>query len=270
MENSQNTQEHALPSYGTDGSPVPAYEHAPLYEATSNSSNATEPSRSTSAVGITLTIDPTGLFIKDLHAAGDAPPIYTLSKTLNHVSSTTSIHVLRAGPKGTDTQPLRVYAIGEHFISPLHTRNKIFQNVTAARSHGFLVTANIREIVWDFSIHVPAKPGDFKAGVNPASFPVDPVYMIGNAPGPGTVQKHLLQFYHGKWINEDDEVVALEREGGEECAGMPVLNVTKELNPEWMDFLISAWCVTLWGEVGKRWRRLNGRKFSLGKFHFGK
>jgi hypothetical protein len=42
-------------------------------------------------------------------------------------------------------------------------------------------------------------------------------------------------------------VVALERDGGAEVGGMPVLSVTKDLDVEMMDFLLSAWCVTMWG-----------------------
>lgn len=67
----------------------------------------------------------------------------------------------------------------------------------------------------------------------------------------------MLRFYSGKCIDEDGEVIALEREGGVECKGMPVLSVTKHLGQEMMDFLVSAWCVTIWGEVGKRARRLS-------------
>jgi len=56
-------------------------------------------------------------------------------------------------------------------------------------------------------------------------------------------------------VSENDEVLALAREGGAYCAGMPLLSVVKYLDQGMMDFLISAWCVTLWGEVGKRARR---------------
>jgi hypothetical protein len=33
---------------------------------------------------------------------------------------------------------------------------------------------------------------------------------------------------------------------------MPVLSVIKKLDQEMMDFLISAWCLTLWRDIGKR------------------
>jgi hypothetical protein len=94
--------------------------------------------------------------------------------------------VKRADVQGWE---LTVYAIGEHFISPMHTRRQELQNVTVARSHGLFVTLGLRNIVWDFSTPVPATG----AGIfNPASYPVDPVSRIGTAPGRGTVQKHLL------------------------------------------------------------------------------
>jgi hypothetical protein len=48
-----------------------------------------------------------------------------------------------------------------------------------------------------------------------------------------------------------DEVVALEREAGAEVGGMPVLSVMRELDVEMMDFLVLAWCVTMWVEVGR-------------------
>jgi formate dehydrogenase maturation protein FdhE len=66
------------------------------------------------------------------------------------------------------------------------------------------------------------------------------------------LQEDLLRFYDGKWVDEKDEVLALAREGGAECGGMPVLSVIKKLDQEMMDFLISAWCVTLWRDIGMR------------------
>ncbi len=62
------------------------------------------------------------------------------------------------------------------------------------------------------------------------------------------------------------------RGGGAECEGMPVLSMIKDLDQEWMDFLVSAWCVTMWGEVSKRARRLSnssGGKLHVGKFSLG-
>jgi hypothetical protein len=265
-----NSKEASLPSYEHEHEheheheDVPSYEHAPDYETTTGP--AGRQARIPTGMHLNLTLDPTGTFIKTLPSS-DASPLYTLTKTLFRVSSTTSIHVKRPEANGDD---LEVYAIGEHFISPLHTKKRELQYVTAARSHGFLVSTGVREIVWDFSTRVRApieKDNDGK-DVNPSSYPTDPVYMIGTAPGPGTVEKHLLQFCKGEWVDADDEVVALEREGGAECEGMPVLSVTKELDQETMDFLVSAWCVTMWGQVGKRHRRSN--KSANSKFSFGK
>ena len=122
---------------------------------------------------------------------------------------------------------LTVYAIGGHFISPLHTRGRELQNSTAARSHGLLVSAGLRKLVRDFSTRVPTPNSEGASGINPASYPVDPVYMVGNGPDQGTVQKHPLSFSDGKW-EDDNEVVALEREGAE-VGGMLVLSAMKNL-----------------------------------------
>jgi len=159
--------------------------------------------------------------------------------------------VKRISTKGDE---VTVYAIGEHYIAPMHCRKQDLQTLTAARSHGpgFLFWTGLRKIVWDFSIHVRA-PGN--QIVDPSKFPVDPVYMIGTAPGPGVVQKHLFQFCEGQWVDEADEVVAIERVGGAEMGGMPVLSLMKDFDVDMMDLLVSAWCVTLWGELSKRARR---------------
>ena len=252
---------------------LPSYDHEPLAPSYEANSRPGKPHLLTT--GMNLTLDPTGMFIKAI-PANDAPPVYVLSATLLHVHSTTSIHVKR--PESQDAESLlTVYAIGEHFISPLqHTHNREYRHVTAARSHGFLVTAGVREIIWDFSTRVPLKKGEIEANANAPYVPTDPVYMIGTRPGPGTVQKHLLQLYRGKWVDDDDEVVALEREGGAECEGMPVLSVMRDLDVELSDFLVSAWCVTMWGEVGKRAKRMrkvsdggSSHRLSLGKFSLG-
>lgn len=234
-------REAALPSYEPEN--APSYEQAPAYDAAP---------RQAPTSGLNLTIDPTGMFITALPAS-DAPPLYTVTKTLLHVSSTTSIHVKRAD--AIQGGEVAVYAIGQHFISPLHSRKAELQNVTAARSHGLGVWVGLRKVVWDFSTHVAPPKTKNSAVVDPSRFPVDPVYMIGTAPGPGTVVKHLLQFSDGKWEDDNDEVVALEREGGAEVGGMPVLSVMKDLDVEKMDFLVSAWLVTLWEQVGKRAHR---------------
>ena len=144
-----------------------------------------------------------------------------------------------------------------------------------ARSHGALVTMNVRDVIWYFSTRSPAKGKDI-ATSSGFAYPTHPVYMIGTGPGPGTVHKQLLQFRKGQVLDPDDEIIALERDGGTECGGMPVLCVIKELNQEMLDFLVSAWLVTLWGQVGKKARRQStsnsvssGRKLSIGKFKIG-
>lgn len=148
---------------------LPAYEH----------SGAAAPSYSPGSTALTLTIDPTGLFIKSLPSS-EAEPLYTLNHTLLHVSSTASVHI-------TNSSTNNIYAIAEHFISPIPAPNsslsharRAFQYVTAARSHGALVTLGAREIVWDFSTRVPLPPGSPDS--NERTAPVDPVYMIGNSP----------------------------------------------------------------------------------------
>ena len=75
-------------------------------------------------------------------------------------------------------------------------------------------------------------------------------------------------------MRADDEILALEREGSvEECAGMPMLSLMREFDQDMMDFMVAAWCVMHWGDVGKRVRRMSkgtqtGGKL-LGKFHMG-
>lgn len=209
-----------------------------------------------------LALDPTGLFIKDL-SAKDTPPLYVLNASLLDVKMGSSIHIKRPHSTVGDNSYVPIYAIGDHFMSPLQTRKKLFQDILVARSHGLFVWARLREVVWDFSTRVPLKKGDGMDGLKAGGSvgPTDPVYLIGVGNGPGTVRKNLLQLYRGRWISfetvDEGETVGLEREGGAECEGMPVLSLTKDLDPETRDFLIAAWCVTLWGEVGKRARRLS-------------
>jgi hypothetical protein len=253
-----NTQGHALPSYEQEG--APPYEDAPSYDAVTSAGKM-----HVLSTELTLALDPTGMFIKRLPSS-DAPPIYTLSTSLLHVNIGSSVHVKRPVPKGGETSSLEVYAIGDRFIAPLQSRKPLLQNITVARSSGLLAAAHLREIVWDFyTFVVPKERQDPKA-----SFPaIADAALIGLNTNPYAVQKHLLRLYGGKWVDEDDEVLALEREGGAECEGMPVLSVTKHLDQEMMDLLVSAWCVTMWGDVGKRARRLSassGRKLSIGKF----
>lgn len=244
-----NADNNSLPAYGQDD--------APAYDS---SSGAGRPDATFAP--IVLALDPTGLYIKDL-SAKDSPPLYALNASLLNVTMGSSIHLRRLQSTGGDNSYVPMYAIGDHYMSPLHTRKKIFQEILVARSHGLFVWARLREVVWDFSTRIPLKKGEGMDGLRAGGSvgPTDPVYLIGIGNGPGTVRKNLLQFYRGRWVSfetsDEGETVALEREGGAECEGMPVLSLTKDLEPETRDFLIAAWCVTLWGEVGKRARRLS-------------
>ena len=241
---------------GSDTHTLPTYDRnvAPPYDPSTSTANP--------AGWMTITIDPTGVLVKKLPAS-DSAPLYYLSKTLLHVNMGTSIHVKRAaGEAGADSS-LDVWAIGDHYIAPTHTHRKLFKEILVARSHGLFVWARLREIVWDFSTRVALKKGEGMDGLKAGGSigPTDPAYLIGIANGPGTRRKTLFQSFSGKWIcyepNEEGEIIALEREGGAECAGMPVLSIQRELDQDMLDFLISAWLVTLWGELGKRVRRLS-------------
>ena len=92
--------------------------------------------------------------------------------------------------------------------------------------------------------------------------PSDAVALVGVDIGKvkETRRQQLYQMFGGQWIgyenNDKGELIALEREGGAECDGMPMLSIQKELGQDSLDFLVAAWLVTMWGEVGKRVRRL--------------
>lgn len=217
-------------------------------------SNPTAGAGHPAAGGMNITLDPTGMVVKKLPAS-DSTPLYYLNKTLLHVNTGTSIHVKRAEGGAGEDSSLEVWALGEHYMAPLHTHKKLLRDILVARSHGLLVWAHIRKIAWDFSTRVPLKEGEGMHGVDVGGV----VHQIGASPGPGTKRKNLLQMFDAQWVcyepNEDGEVIALEREGGAECANMPVLSIQKELDQDMLDFLVSAWLVTLWGEVGARVHR---------------
>ena len=256
-----NTMEHALPPYDHRG--APNIKELPSYE--------TDPSVGrlhALSAGPTLAIDPTGMFINEFPAR-DAQPRYSLSASLLKVNSRSSIYISRPTRSSHgETSSLNVYAIGYCFISPLHDRKMMQEDITVTRTHGLLAAANNKEIVWDFSTIVPQKSAD----------DVDEVDVLETngglfgKPPPGMVQKGLLRYYSENWVDGKGEVIALAREGGEACEGMPVLSVMKDLDLEMMDFLVSAWCVTMWGEVGKRARHMtksSGSKLSIGNFKLG-
>jgi hypothetical protein len=242
-------KEHALSQYEDiqDEVPLP-YEEAPAYEAGPSAS-------SENALGTTLTIDPTGMSVITL-PLGSAPPYYTFSKSLLHVNSFSSVDVSRPALNGGKS--VAVYAIAEEFISPLHHVRPDFKNVRVTRPTGLFAALGARKIVWSFSVQdpIPLKDGkkiDEQAKVDEGGTTGGYLWTVGN--GPIGVTRDLLRFFDQKWINDKDEVLALAREGSAECEGMPVLSVIKELDQGMMDFLISAWCVTLWGELGKRAHR---------------
>lgn len=261
--------DHALPSYERGGG-APSYEHAPSYDAAPRAGST--PAASTSP-GPTLTLDPTGMFIREIPST-DAPPLYTLNNSLLHVGLGSSVQVERSVRQGDQVTSVPVYTIGDRYISPLLSRKAMLQNISVARTSGIFAMAHLREIVWDFLTYVvPAKPqGEGAQAKKDYHPPTADGFLIGLTTDTRAVQRHLLRFYGGKCVGEDDEVLALERDGGVECGGMPVLSLTRTLDQEKMDLLVSAWCVTMWGQVGKRARRLSeasGRKLSIGKFKLG-
>lgn len=195
--------------------------------------------------GTNLTIDPTGMSIIEL-PLDSGPPRYTFNTTLLHVNVGTSVHIQRPDLDGS---PITVYAIGEEYISPMHTVRKQLRDVTAAHSHGMGIWVGLRHIIWDFSTRIPLKPGE---GADAMRGGTGSSGLMGFGTGPGTEKKSLLRFIDAKWLDYDDEVLAIQREGGAECKGMPVLSVVKDLDQQMMDFLVSAWLVTLWGQLGKR------------------
>jgi hypothetical protein len=228
-----------------DEEPIPYYEEVPAYEVGTSTSAG-------SSLGTIFTIDPTGMSIIEL-PLGSVPPHYTLSPSLLHVKSTASVKISR--PESNGEGAVDVYAIGDRFILPLRPVRRIFKDVTVARSSGLFAAIGLRKIVWDFSTQVPIPPKKSGEGGRLAEGGTAGGYLVTLGSDQIGVQKDLLRFFDGKWVDEDDEVLALAREGGPECQGMPLLSVVKYLDKGMMDFLISAWCVTLFGELSKRARR---------------
>jgi len=258
-----STKENALPSY--DHEETPNNEELPSYEVGPSGGRPHDLS-----VGPTLAIDPTGMFINELPRRDDAQPLYSLSASLLNVNSRTAIHISRATVSGGKPSSLAVYAIGYNFISPMHNRKPVLQDITVMRTHGLLSATG--KIEWHFNGNVRQSIADTDGPNTKKDAPLPLYDSPFGGPPPGMVQKLLLRNYDGKWLDDANEVIALAREGGEECEGMPVLSVVKDLDMEMIDFLVSAWCVTLWEELGKRARHMNrssGSKFSIGKFRVG-
>lgn len=236
-------KEHALYRSNFEDD-VPSYEDAPSYSVGTSSS-------ARNALGTTVTIDPTGMSVISL-PLGSGAPLYTFSSSLNHVHSLSpGIDISR--PDEHSAESLRIYSVAERFIEPLHPVKPSFKYVTAVRSTGLAAALGLRKTVWDFYTVAPipkeaggrTNPQHLSSGETAGDFLV----TLGSD-GIG-MQKDLLRFFDGRWVTEDDEVIALAREGGVECEGMPVLSVVKELDQMTLDFLVAAWCVTLWGSFIK-------------------
>ena len=250
-----------------DAKSCPSYEERPPLA----DEDAPPPSyREITGAQTVLTFDPTGTLIKPLSKDGtNGPALYSLSTSLLNVKTKDSIQVkrLESKPSSTkthETTSTTVYGIGELYIEPLLSRQPLLKYIQVSRSHGIYAASLPKKREWNFVTRVPLKKGEgmdgFRAGGEVG--PNDPVFLIGVGNGPGTVQKPLLQLIGGKWFcyitNDDGEVIAIESEGVQESNGMPVLTLSKDLDLELMDFLVSAWCVTMWGgHVKKHAGRLN-------------
>jgi hypothetical protein len=98
----------------------------------------------------------------------------------------------------------------------LHGVRPAFRNVRVRRSTGFTVLG-VRKVLWDFVTEapIPLKDGkiDKQATVGKTSGTAGNylVTLDGDEVG---LQKDLLRFYDGKWVDEKDEVLALATEGG--------------------------------------------------------
>ncbi|KAE8444943.1 hypothetical protein EG329_014070 [Mollisiaceae sp. DMI_Dod_QoI] len=231
-----NAKEDALPEYVDE--PLIPYEDAPAYEAGSSSSTG-------NPLGTTLTIDPTGMSIIKLPLS-NAPPSYAFSTSLLDINSFSSVKISRPDSKSGGN--VAVYAIADQYISPLHRVRPPFKNVTVERSTGLFAAIGLRKTAWTFVTQLPIPPKNGKKTDGKDTDVTTGAYLVTLGGDEIGVQTDLLRLADGKWVDEKEEVIALAREGGADCEGMPVLSVVKDLDQEMMDFLISAWCVTLWME----------------------
>jgi hypothetical protein len=240
-----------LPQY-EDTTTIP-YDQAPAYEAGTSTSASARASRT--ALGTTVTIDPTGTSVFELPLGNDKP-LYTFSTSLLQAGSFGSIDVSR--PDKNTGEPVAIYAIADEFISPLHPVRHAFRNVMVRHSTGVFAAIGLRKVVWDFITQAPIPLKDGKLDPKAKETKeggTEGNYLVALGGDEVGVQENLLRFYDGKWVDGKDEVLALAREGGAECQGMPVLSVVKGLDQGMVDFLICAWCVALWKVIGKRARR---------------
>jgi hypothetical protein len=94
----------------------------------------------------TLTLDSTSIFIKEVPSI-DTSPLYTLTSLYSTPTPGTSIHIIRLVSKGHEMPSLEVYAIGQHFIAPLHPVRKILRSIDLPRSHGLAIEVGLRKII---------------------------------------------------------------------------------------------------------------------------
>ncbi|KUJ13793.1 uncharacterized protein LY89DRAFT_147303 [Mollisia scopiformis] len=167
-------------------------------------------------LGTTLTLDPTGQSIITLPLSSSSPPLYTLSTSLLQVTSFSAVKIL-----APDSTPL--YSISEQFITPIHTPvPSIYKNVTAFRSTGLAARIGLRKVVWDFFTQIPIPVDKDGKAVKDGEPAAGGAWLHVDGMDLGK-EKLILRFKEGKW-----------------------------LDPEMMHFLVSAWCVVFWKEVGKR------------------
>jgi hypothetical protein len=91
---------------------------------------------------------------------GSAPPYYTLSTSLLHVHTSSSVNVSRQDKNSG--KPLALYAITEEFISALHRVQQAFRNVRVRRSTGIFTALGLRKVLWDFITEAPIPLKDGK------------------------------------------------------------------------------------------------------------
>lgn len=252
---SMDKSETQEPPQYEDAMAIPSGQ-APAYDA-GISASANASASSTTALGTTVTIDPTGTSVIKL-PHDNHEPFYTFSTSLLQAGSFGSINVSRLDKETGES--VAIYAIADEFISPLHPVRHAFRNVRVRHSTGVFAAIGLRKVVWDFITQAPIPLKDGKLDPHAKETKeggTEGNYLVSLGGDEVGVQNNLLRFYDGKWVDEKDKVLALAREGGAECQGMPVLSVVKDLDQGMLDFLICAWCVALWKVIGKRTRRLS-------------
>ncbi|RFU29751.1 hypothetical protein B7463_g6562, partial [Scytalidium lignicola] len=185
---------------------------------------------------------------EDVHL--DSAPTVSDSRVYSLMTLTLDPSGLSIGPLPTEQPDMPVhYALSSSLLK-----------VNLGSPPGFLSQPISKKKAWEFCIPVPLEGIDIRTAV-------DPIFTLGTSDEPTVTQHHLLQFYDAKWVSyessADGEAIAFEKQGGEQSNGMPMLTLVKNLDEDTMDFLVSAWCVKLWEEVGRVAR--NQRRFSSGR-----